>query len=280
MHSTIATATTATTIALALAALAGCAGGNVDGEIDGDFVPNFRTGMVVAANQLTDDDDEVALAVFTTFSDGCGLLAEHLDVKAYGIRGITNGDDVEELIDDVRDFEETNLPDDYWVAYVVLAGENQRDIEDNFNVEDDAGGAIICHHTGAVDAPRDQPQAALLPDFLAPTYKDANRECYAAEEGEIRVSLYDGKAISLVAEVELIDDEGDDAGEVRLSGMGGSCAATADAVDGLLEELEDMSRAADASTGAESSCQWAHDGVCDEPGGTNVCAAGTDSADC
>src|SRR3990167_2205487 len=226
-------------VALITSLLAGCSVAKLKGEVDGDEVPSFHTGMIFEANKLTSDDDTVAVAAFYTFSDGCGLVAEQMDVKADGIQGLSDGKDVEDLIDDVKEFEEERLPEEYWAAYVMIAGENANDIEDDFDIEEDAVSVLVCHHRGAVDAAREEPAAALLPDFAGATGKDSNRDCYWAEEGDVRVSLYDGKSVSLVAAVELVDDEGDDAGEVELGGVGAHCPATESAVEGLLEEFVD-----------------------------------------
>lgn len=267
-------------LALALHAVAGCSVAKLQGEVDGEHVPSFHTGMIFEANKMTSDDDIVAVAAFYSFSGGCDVVAEQTDVKADGIQGLGAGDDAEELIDEVRSFEEDNLPEEYWAAYVVLAGKNESDIEDDFDIQDDVVAVTVCHHTGAVDAPREDPAAALLPDFAAPFFKDANRECFGAEEGEVRVSLYDGKSISLVAEVELVDDEGDDAGEVELGGLGAHCAPVQDAMDGLFDEYADLMEAYAPSPSGGSGCPYANDGECDEPNGTNLCEYGTDGSDC
>ncbi|MBI1948566.1 MAG: hypothetical protein HYS27_22960 [Deltaproteobacteria bacterium] len=260
---------------------AACSVGKITGEVDGDLVPAFNTGIVYEANQLTADDDVVAVAAFYTFGGGCDLVAEQMDVKADGIRGLVDGKDVEKLIDDVKAFEDDNMPEDYWAAYVILAGENENDIEDDFKIDDgDETAVLVCHHTGGVDAPREEPQAALLPDYGAAFFKDSNRDCFVANEGEVRVSLYDGKSISLVAEVELVDADDDDAGEVELGALAAHCPATESAVDGLLEEASDLV-AADGAAGGNDSCQFANDGECDHPGvGTGACEDGTDISDC
>lgn len=265
-------------LALALAVTGGCSVGKITGEVDGDLVPAFQSGIVYEANAATEDDDYVALAAFYTFSNGCELVAEHMDVKADSVRGLADGNDIERLVDDVRKFEEDNLPDDYWAAYVVLAGKNENDIEDDFDIEEDPADMVVCHHTGAVDSPRDEPVAALLPDYAARFFKDSNRDCFEAEKGEVRVSLYDRDSISLVAELDLVDADDDDAGEIELGAVAAECTATESAVDGLLREAQELEESAPA---ADDSCQFARDGECDEPGiGTGACDAGTDATDC
>ena len=60
------------------------------------------------------------------------------------------------------------------------------------------------------------------------------------------------------------------------------------AVDDLLSDFTSLAAAADESaatapqaSGADDSCQFAFDGVCDEPGiGTGACAVATDATDC
>jgi hypothetical protein len=274
----------ARTLALVAAAHAvtACSVGKISGEVDGSFVPAFHTGMVFEASGVSDADDYVALTAFYTFSNGCDLVAEQMDVRAEAAADLGAADDVsdlEELIDAVADFEADKLPDDYWAAYVVLAGEDDNDIEDDFDIEDDTVSVVVCHHSGAVDVDRDELEAALLPDFAAPFAKDSARDCYVAEEGEVRVSLYqESGSISLVAEVELVDDEGDDAGEIELGGLGGYCGNAEGAVEGLFEEFRDLSRQANAA--GDNSCQFSNDGECDEPEGLNFCADGTDTNDC
>lgn len=275
------------TVAAVALPFSACAVGNVSGEVDGDTVPAFRTGLVYEANEITDADDTVAVAAFYTFSNGCELVGEHMDAKADALRSFSDSDDsLEDIADDVRSFEEKNLPEDYWVAYVVVAAEDEGDIEDAHDVEsDDAGegsGALLCHHTGAVDAPNDDIQAALFPDFLAPFAADDNRDCFLAEEGEITVSKYDGKTITLTAEVELKDNEDDDAGEVEISAAADHCEDAESAVDGIIEEIQDFVSGSSGSSApvGDNSCEFAFDDECDEPEGLNFCADGTDTADC
>jgi hypothetical protein len=205
-----------------------------------------------------------------------------MDVKADGIRRLADGpsdeDAVERMINDVRKFEEDNLPEDYWAAYVVLAGQNESDIEDDFDIEEDPTDMVVCHHTGAVDSPRDEPVAALLPDYAARFFKDSNRDCFEADKGEVRVSLYDRESISLVADVDLIDADEDDAGEIELGAIALECSATESAVDGLFREARELEESA---PNADDSCQFAEDGAGDEPGiGTGACDPGTDASDC
>jgi hypothetical protein len=143
-------------------------------------------------------------------------------------------------------------------------------------------------HTGAVDAPRDEPVAALLPDYAARFFKDSNRDCFEADKGEVRVSLYDRKSISLVAQVDLVDADADDAGEIELGGVAAQCKSTEDALDGLLREAEALNAAeaqppppAGNDGSGNDSCQFAFDDECDEPGiGTGACDPGTDATDC
>src|SRR5687767_8886996 len=53
----------ATVAALALP-FSACSVGKVLGEVDGDLVPAFRTGILFEANESTDADDTVAVAAF------------------------------------------------------------------------------------------------------------------------------------------------------------------------------------------------------------------------
>jgi len=163
-----------------------CSTASIDGEVNHEVVPPFMTGMVYEADELTPDDDYVAVAAFYTFNNGCDLVAKQMDAKTDGIRGLLDGKDVEGLIDNVRKFEEDNFPDDYWASYVVIAAPSESDVADNFDVERDTAGALVCHHHGAVDAPRDEPAAALLPDYAAPFFKDRNRDCFSSPRRDPR----------------------------------------------------------------------------------------------
>lgn len=282
------------TIALfaALHALGACSVGKLTGEVDGELVPAFQSGLVFEASSATEAEDYVAVAAFYTFSNACDLVAGQMDVRADAVADIvaaSSPNDTEKAIDAVRDFEKENLPEDYWAAYVVLGGENENDIEDDFDIEDDAADVVVCRHTGAVDVDRDDFLAAVLPDFAEPFAKDRNRDCFRASEGEVRVSLYDeSKSISLVTESELDDGEGDDAGEIELGAVASYCATTERAVEGLIGELLDSASSANDSAAPAPApgpsqggeCQFANDGECDEPEGTGLCAEGTDANDC
>ena len=276
---------------LSIAAASACSPASITGEVDGNVVPPFLTGMVYQADELTPDDDTVAVAAFYTFSNGCDLVAKQMNTKDDGIRGFGNGQDVEKLLDDVHKFEEDNFPGDYWSAYAVISASSESDIADKFDVERDPAGVLVCHHTGAVDASRDEPQAALLPDYAAPFSKDRNRECFTSKKGEIRVSEYDGKSMSLIADVDVANDAGDNRGKIELGGVAAQCDATERAVRDLLSDLTALlssqnpqpAQQQPSSSGAapNDSCQFAFDGVCDEPNiGSGACAPGTDASDC
>lgn len=273
---------------LGVVAATACSTASIDGEVDHETVPPFMTGLVYEADQLTPDDDYVAITAFYTFSSGCDLVAKQMDAKTDGLRGLLDGKDVESLIDDVRKFEEDNFPGDYWAAYAVISARGESDVADNFDIERDNAGVLVCHHHGAVDAPRDEPAAALLPDYGAPFFKDRNRDCFTSSRGEIRVSSYDRKNISLLADVTLSNESGDSAGKISLGGVAAQCDATESAVKDLLREAADVSAPANeappqqqAPTTPDDSCQFAFDGECDEPGtGTGACAAATDATDC
>ena len=276
-------------LALSSLCATACSTASIDGEVDHEIVPPFQTGMVYEADELTPDDDFVAVAAFYTFNNGCDLVSKQMNAKTDGIRGLLDGKDVEGLIDDVRKFEEDNFPDDSWASYVVIAASSESGVADNFDVERDNAGALVCHHHGAVDAPRDEPAAALLPDYAAPFFKDRNRDCFTSNRGEIRVSSYDRKNISLLADVSLANADGDSAGKVSLGGVAAQCDATESSVKDLLREASDLSAAAASpppsqpppSASPDDSCQFSFDGECDEPNiGTGACAAATDATDC
>lgn len=276
-------------LVIALCPQLACSVGKITGEIDGDLVPAFTSGLVFEASAATPEEDYIAVAAFYTFSNACELVAQQMDARADAVTDIgaaENENDVEKAIDTVKDFEAANLPDDYWAAYVALAGDNENDIEDSFDIEEDPAGVVVCHHTGAVDVERDDFLAAVLPAFAEPFANDSNRDCFEASEGDVRVSIYEeSKSISLVSESELVDDEGDDAGEIELGAVASYCAQTESAIEGLLEELNDAADAqSDAPSapapGGDAGCQFTNDGECDEPEGLGLCAEGTDVSDC
>ena len=59
--------------------------------------------------------------------------------------------------------------------------------------------------------PRETTPRLLSSGLRDAVSKDGNRECFVSNEGEVRVSEYDGKSISLIADVNLVNDAGDSA---------------------------------------------------------------------
>lgn len=268
-----------------LPAASACLAGSIDGQVDGDNVPALQSGIVFESDAMSDDDyDTIAIAAFYTFEDGCERASDQLDTKADSMHDAARGTAIDTVVDDVQDFEKDNLPDDYWAAYVVVGGDDERDLEDDFALDDDLSKVdayvLVCHHTGAVDAPDEDPTAALLPEVLAPFAEDKNRDCYLAEDGDLHITEYTGERMKLSAELELVDDDEDDAGDVELSGIARECRAAGDAFDDAYEQFAALDQAASAPAG-DDSCQYAFDGECDHPGvGTGACPDGTDVSDC
>lgn len=266
-------------------ALVGCAYGTVRGDVDGEVIPSFKSGVVYEASALTEADDTVVVLALHTFAANDELFADHLDVKTEAIRDAMSTGDLEGAMDDVASFEEDNFPEDYWSAHLVLIGENESDIEDELSAEDANMGIVLCHHTGEVDAPREEPDAALFATLLTAGFRDANRDCFTTEEAEVTVEQYDGETISLTGFIELVDDENDDAGEVALTAVGVRSDLVEEAAEEHFEQVAELFAAIDASnaqpsSGGDNSCQFAFDGECDEPQGLDICDAGTDTADC
>jgi hypothetical protein len=277
------------TIALALAPLGSlaCSPGNLSGEVDGEDPPSFQSAFTFTANRLTDVDDHVAGIAFYTFPNACEQMTAMADVERKAIEDVFQADDlndVEGILDDVGDEQEERLPDDYWAAYALVGVEDEDDVQAKHDINETAQ-FLICHHTGPMDMPAEEFVRALEPDYL-PIIGDDNRECFFAEDGEVRVSFYDANEAAIFkSELELAAvEDGESAGDIEIGGTAARCPSFSDSTDRHIEKLDEMVNAdASAAPGnGDDSCRFAFDNECDDEtlGGTGACEPGTDASDC
>jgi hypothetical protein len=222
----------------ALAMLATACPGNVTGEVDEESVPALLSALFI---QLDEADGAYGVsAAMTTTLGGCEAATKRQEAfnDAYETQQEDLQDNPEDA-DDINDefaetlvaYDEENVPTDYWTVGVSVNVEDDGDVEDKFDIEDDAGkiGVSICRIN---DHPRVKDHAVK---------RDA--DCFVAEKGDVEVIAFaKDESFEVTAEVDLIwaDNPDREAGDVVITGTAKYCETLEKAVDDLAELQADF----------------------------------------
>jgi hypothetical protein len=219
-----------------LLSCAGCAS-SIEGAIDDETVPPMASSLLLQPDGLDAERDEIYV-VTTTFPDACTLLSEQAEQRAEMLEDLS---DIDDARDDCSDFDEDNLPEDYWISVVSIrvADVSKLDSGAIVGVDRDAanssGAAHVCHQLGAPDFD-DDTDAWKFPAFLA-TEGDSHRECYVAKEGEIDLGRFNDDELQIRAAVSLEDEDEDAVGDVVISTTALACGDAEDAFDDWVRAL-------------------------------------------
>jgi hypothetical protein len=226
--------------ALLLACVLVCVGcaGSVSGEVDDESVPALISGFFI---QL--DEAENAFGVSATLvsvPDGCNQATERqknfndaFEKQKDALKDaneIEDADARQDAIDAANDdfanaivtYDEDNAPTDYWTVGVTVNVEDDGDVEDKYDVEDDAAkaGLSVCRVN---DHPRNKNGAVRL-----------DQDCFVATSGDLEITTYEkDETFAFTADVKLKDALNLDKqkGDVTITGSTTYCEDLESAVD-------------------------------------------------
>ena len=203
--------------AASVLALSSACAASISGEVDGEAVPGFTSSALGVVEQP--GTDAVGLiAYFMTGGDACNVLARAFEIQQ-------DESDPEEEAEQLEELFKESTPEDFWYATVSVLAEDADDLEDEVEVdledfdEDIRATFNVCH--------RDEyPQEKN--GFL-----DVDDDCYVAEDGVLTLAYSEEDALQVGTdkEMDLNDDDGDDAGEITFSGRALYCKALSDALE-------------------------------------------------
>jgi hypothetical protein len=241
----------------ALSPFIGCSA-SVNGEVDGNAVAALVSVLFVEdEDDIGDDTLTSVTAIAVSFFDGCNVLAKR-QANANELReqllddleDAEEQDDVEDALDEfatgIVEYDEQNLPTDYWIVSVGVSALDEDDIdggdaEIDFNDPDlDAdvqGSVTVCRVNDHPEVDED--------DLDQPTV-DEDADCYAPLEADIEVKKYEPEetfeteSLVTLASVEEIatDDDPRDVGDVTINISAAHCKPLQDALDDA-EDIEE-----------------------------------------
>ena len=220
-------------IALGLATLsvaAGCAG-SVKGEIDGDKVGQIDSGFWFYAAE--GDDGAVAQVSLATFGGYCDKAVEVVKDATDSYERFFDGDiDQDELGEELADTNADLLPSKYWLFDVAFYAEDEDDFvgdDYDFDAEVPTAAAQVCHQSSALD---------LVGLFLEGDLTSEDVECFYGRDGDLEITAFGagGGRVKGRGSVELVDEDGDRAGDVEYTFSVPYCAAYEEA----LEDFQDL----------------------------------------
>lgn len=200
----------------------GCAGG-VSGPVDGDAVPQFLSSGFASARVRQDvfgftvvDVDQV-IARFYSFYGACELVASDFAIQ--------NSESGEEEAQEREQLYQERTPKEYWTMDVSITAQDEDDLDGEdltpgSQNEDFALGVTICHVTDFPEAEGDTLRF--------------DQQCYRGNGGELEFRFKSEQFIDVFGEVELVEDDGDDAGDVDVSASASWCEPADDELEDLL----------------------------------------------
>jgi hypothetical protein len=230
------------TVAFVVAFLAGCPG-SVTGQVDDEDVPALLSAFFI---QLDETDGAFGMrAAMTSTPGGCEnatrrqeAFNEAFEKQQEELKDFPeDADDInEEFADAVVQYDEQNVPTDYWTVGVGVFVEDDGDVEDEFDIEDDAGkiAVSICRIN---DHPRVKDRTVRR-----------DEDCFVAEKGDVEITAFEeGATVAFTAEVDLIyaSNPDKDAGDVVIEGEATYCESLETAVDDFNEIVADFAPGGD-----------------------------------
>lgn len=209
-------------------------GGGFDGEVDGKSLGGVLSSSFI---QMEDVDSFSVLVSGIPLTDECGREARYAEE-----RRVTEEKLHDDLMAAVTDEEVADaweayatalsalanerLPKDFWGVSVWLFGEDDGDIDGDFNLLDEPAGFNVCFHEGDYD-------------YDAQDLTDRNLECFRAGAGTVTVESFERSSTIAISgeDMEMVDDDGNAKGLIE------SFTLTADHCQGwqaAQDDLEDI----------------------------------------
>ncbi len=204
---------------LLILTLAAC--NSVSGAVDGDDVPRLATSFYVENDDAYENDGAI-MVVMSSADLGCEGYADAWE----DLEDELAASDLDGFID----LWEEVFPEDFWEVRILLRVDDvddsaaridfdAQDWDDGLG-DDDEAGMWMYHYT-------EYPDVSLL-DFDFSLLEDS-RDTYLSDEGSVAVRRHKpGEFISGYFDAPMVDLDGDDEGEARVSFSSQRCTAMED----------------------------------------------------
>ncbi len=198
---------------LAAVLLAACGGTSVQGEIDGMSVPLDDAFFVQESGYFENGDDLVHVVMGGAGGDMCERYAELEELY----EDIEDDDDLDEL----TDWWAENLPEEFWQVDITLRLDDLDEPDQELDGvswgeglgEDGEAYASFVHFLQPIDD-----------DYWDNGDEDDYYENFATDGGDLELTGYsEGERISGRFQADVVDDEGDEEGEVQINFSASRC---------------------------------------------------------
>lgn len=199
-----------------------CAGG-VSGPVDGDPVPQLMSSGFASARirqevfGFTVIDVDQVFARFYSFYGACELVAEDLAIQ--------NSEEGAEEAEEREELYQERTPEQYWSMDVGITAKDEDDIDG----EDLVPGTSDENFTLSVTLCRVKGHPEVEDGVLV-----FDQDCFRGDGGELEFRFESERYIDVFGDVELIEDDGDEAGEVDVSASASWCESADDELEDLL----------------------------------------------
>ena len=201
----------------------GCAGG-VSGPVDGDSVPQMMSSGFASARIRQDvfgftvlDVDQL-FARFYSFYGACELVADDLSIQ--------NSESGAEEAEEREALYREHSPEQYWSMDVTITAKDEDDIdgEDLTPGKSDDNFALAVNLCRVEGFPKVDDNGVLVFD----------QDCFRGDGGELEFRFESERYIDVFGDVELIEEDGDEAGDVDVSASASWCEPADDELEDLL----------------------------------------------
>jgi hypothetical protein len=240
-----------------LATLGGCPA-SIEGNLDDLSIPSMLSAFFV---ERPGEGDALSVnASGLSLLDGCNRTAKRQDAfnEAFDqfigdIDGETDPDRIkranEDFVDAQVEYDQQNLPSDYWTVSIGVSAADDRDIEEGVESEIDIekpvtdqdvfSSVTICRVNDWPEADEDANDNPVV---------DADQDCWGAIEAVVTVGAYEpGASFDVVAEAvmgEIDPDTGidpdEDVGEVKITVHASYCEPLEKALDDTEDVQKDL----------------------------------------
>jgi hypothetical protein len=199
-----------------------CAGG-VSGPVDGDSVPQMMSSGFASARiqqqvfGFTVLDVDQVFVRFFSFYGACDLVAEDLAIQ--------NSESGREEAEEREELYRERTPEQYWSMDVAITAKDEDDIDG----EDLTPGQSDENFALSVNLCRVEGYPNVENDVLV-----FDQDCFRADGGELEFRFESKRYIDVFGDLELIEEDGDEAGEVDVSASASWCEPADDELEDLL----------------------------------------------
>lgn len=229
----------------------GCAPANVEGTVDGEAVAALSSASFIEAT-LGEGDAARTIITSTAMSilDGCGAVTRMQDKRNAAYAEYLDATDDEtdsEVINAALlayaeaqvDAAKEEVPATYWTATLSASAADEDDIQgasaeidaEDVDLEEDVVMSLrVCRVNSHPEVEESNGIASVKTD----------EDCFAADSGDVEVETFveNQSIVARATEVKLVDDEGEEAGEVAVSISAAHCPT----LEKSLQDFEEVSQ--------------------------------------